>query len=86
MASSPEYLQQLQAEKDNLDSSFVNAVRLISAGKERTAIIDEQVLHGVAMLGLAMPHAASSTHLLTNKGKTDSVERPGSELVYFIIL
>ena len=35
MANSPEYLQQLQAEKDNLDSSFVNAVRLISAEIQR---------------------------------------------------
>ncbi|KAI0224186.1 KH domain-containing, RNA-binding, signal transduction-associated protein 3 [Lamellibrachia satsuma] len=35
MANNSDYLQQLQTEKDNLDTSFVNAIRLISAEIQR---------------------------------------------------
>ena len=54
MANNSDYLQQLQTEKDNLDTSFVNAIRLISAGKERTSVDAE-----VALAGKPLRHAAS---------------------------
>ena len=82
MANSPEYLQQLQAEKDNLDSSFVNAVRLISAGKERTSI-DERASKAKRRRKLNESDALAMRRPRTNKGETDS-ERPCYKLAYFM--
>ena len=39
-ADNSEYIAQLQAEKDNLESSFTNAQKLISDGKNRVLIVE----------------------------------------------